>query len=188
MTVRKTVHLLTAAAVLAATLPAAAEARRKPPATPKLPHIGVPYTVKFTASRTITWKIPKHYTYSDCGHKWWHAGSGSETWEVTSRGAGRVDINARDGEVQFLYPGTSGGVPRFWIDAGAVRTRAGRIEGGYDPGPTCAVDTPQPVPAKTDCGTRLPDNRIVLFYGRGRLYWTLGAALDEQRQGKVGFE
>lgn len=191
MTMRKLMNLnrLAAVAGLALALPGVAEAKSKPPKVPTLPEIGVPYTVNFTASRTITWKIPKHYNYTDCGRKWWHAGSGSETWEVAGRGAGRVDVNARAGEVQFLYPGsTADGLPRFWIDAAGMRKRAGRVEAGYDAVGPCEVETPQPAPPESDCGTRLPDYRIVLYYGGGKLFWTLAPSRNEDQQGKLSFD
>ncbi|MDW5595592.1 hypothetical protein VSS74_14680 [Conexibacter stalactiti] len=152
------------AAMLLALLPAAADA-----AAPE-----ARWMATFEMTQEADWKLPRYTTTSDCFHKFWEEGSGSERWQIKTRRPVKVLAYrlSKQVPVAFKY----GTFDRFAMggdglfSAGMIVRRQHQA-GGSEPG-DCGGESEVFAPAKTDCGTRLTEYDVTVGLARGKAYFS----------------
>jgi hypothetical protein len=161
----KTPSALLAAAALALALPSAAGAAAAPEAR---------WTATFEMTQQIDWKLPRYDTTSDCFHRFWAEGNGSETWKMKTRRPVKVLAYrlSRQVPVVFKY----GTFDRFAMGGDGLRAagfivRRRHEAGGYEPG-RCGGDSQIFDPEKYDCGSRLSEYDVTVGFVRGRAYFS----------------
>lgn len=146
------------------------------------------YTVSFEGSVQIDWSEPRWKVSENCYDTVWNEGSGSQTWNVRSRGATKVLLHTNGRYLQATY-GTwtlnedtdSSGLP-----AKGEITRTGGYSTIYTAG-TCGTGPQYPNQGPTgDCGTRLLNFEVELHAYKGEL--TPDVTLHGNGREKTGFE
>jgi hypothetical protein len=123
------------------------------------------YTVAFTGSVNITWKLPKYQTAQDCYRTSWFAAGGEMNWNVRSTGTNKVLVTDNGYATQFHYGGwdQSQDTGHTGLEAKGEVMRS-HYQGSSFTAGTCGtlqlpvIDPPE----KDDCGTRLVKYEVVL--------------------------
>lgn len=160
----KTASALLAAASLAL-LPAAAGAASAPEAR---------WMATFEMTQEIDWRLPRYDTTSDCFHRFWSEGSGSESWKMKTRRPVKVLAYrlSKQVPVSFKY----GTFDRFamggdgLLSAGFIVRRLHEA-GGSEPG-RCGGESEVFAPEKYDCGSRLAEYNVTIGFARGRAWFS----------------
>ena len=156
-------RLVIAAAAAGVLLPAAA-ADAAPPQ--------VVFSAKFEAQKTVEWDWPRTEGGGDCNGRTWAQAHGTEDQRVQTRpfrvvvtGTGRF-ATWKFGRGSQIPDPREVGVDAFGPHKREANFRSGTL-GGWCSGPKTNA------PPEQDCGTRLPEYRVVLLAHRGKINWSL---------------